>query len=79
MNEECPVCHYKFEREPGYFLGAMYVSYALTVAEIIALFVLFFWWTPLWAFFTIITIGLVVASFFNFRLSRQIWIHMFSR
>ena len=78
MNEECPVCHYRFEKEPGYFLGAMYVSYALTVGEIIALFLVFFWWTPLWAFFIIITVGLIAASFMNFRLSRQIWIHMFS-
>ena len=29
MHERCPVCDLKFEREPGYFLGAMYVSYSL--------------------------------------------------
>ncbi len=31
MNENCPICQLRFEREPGYFLGAMYVSYALSV------------------------------------------------
>jgi hypothetical protein len=31
MNEVCPVCELKFEREQGYFLGAMYISYALAV------------------------------------------------
>lgn len=31
MNEECPVCGLHFEIEPGFFWGAMYVSYALTV------------------------------------------------
>jgi uncharacterized protein (DUF983 family) len=31
MNESCPVCHLLYEREPGYFLGAMYISYALAV------------------------------------------------
>jgi Protein of unknown function (DUF983) len=31
MNERCPNCNLKFEREEGYFLGAMYVSYALSL------------------------------------------------
>src|SRR6266852_6724889 len=31
MCERCPVCDLKFEREPGYFLGAMYFSFALGV------------------------------------------------
>jgi len=31
MNTACPVCGLVFEREPGYFTGAMVVSYALAV------------------------------------------------
>src|ERR1043165_4276855 len=31
MYERCPVCNLKFERESGYFLGAMYISYGLGV------------------------------------------------
>lgn len=31
MNERCPVCGLVFEREPGYFTGAMVVSYVLAV------------------------------------------------
>lgn len=34
MFERCAVCDLKFEREPGYFLGAMYVSYGLALATI---------------------------------------------
>jgi uncharacterized protein (DUF983 family) len=30
MNRSCPVCGLKFEREPGYFLGALYVSYPIS-------------------------------------------------
>jgi len=40
MYERCEVCDLKFEREAGYFLGAMYVSYVLalgTIAVIAAL------------------------------------------
>ncbi|MEO9255866.1 MAG: DUF983 domain-containing protein [Tepidiformaceae bacterium] len=29
MREACPVCGLIFEREPGYFLGAMYASYTI--------------------------------------------------
>ncbi len=31
MHDACAVCGHRFEREPGYFLGAMYVSYAIAV------------------------------------------------
>src|SRR5438552_17405160 len=37
MNERCPVCDLKFEREEGYFLGAMYISYGLDLILIIGL------------------------------------------
>ena len=35
MNERCPVCNLHFERERGYFLGAMYVSYAMATAFLV--------------------------------------------
>jgi hypothetical protein len=31
MHERCAVCHLRFEREQGYFLGAMYINYGVTV------------------------------------------------
>ncbi len=31
MYERCSVCDLRYEREPGYFLGAMYISYALAL------------------------------------------------
>ena len=37
MRERCAVCDLKFEREPGYFLGAMYISYALGLGTILLL------------------------------------------
>ena len=38
MHERCPVCGLKFEREPGYFIGAMYMSYALTLPSMALVF-----------------------------------------
>ena len=31
MYERCAVCGLRFEREQGYFLGAMYINYGVTV------------------------------------------------
>src|SRR5687767_5366042 len=31
MYDDCPACGLKYEREPGYFLGAMYISYGMSV------------------------------------------------
>lgn len=36
MRTHCPHCQLKFEKEPGYFYVAMYVSYAFVVAELVA-------------------------------------------
>ena len=32
MNEHCANCALKFEREQGYFIGAIYINYAATIA-----------------------------------------------
>lgn len=29
MHARCPVCNILYEREPGYFLGALYISYGM--------------------------------------------------
>ena len=49
MHERCPVCGHKFEREPGYFLGAMYFSYALSIPPGLLL-VLLLWRITGWPF-----------------------------
>jgi uncharacterized protein (DUF983 family) len=35
VNKECSVCGAKFEPEPDFFYGAMYISYAFSVALVI--------------------------------------------
>lgn len=80
MNEYCPHCNNKFEKEPGYFYGAMYVNYGLTVAQSIATF------TIAQFFFTenfdlriipIIAVVILAMASINIRLSRLLWIYMF--
>jgi uncharacterized protein (DUF983 family) len=36
MNRECASCHLVFEREPGYFVGAIYINYAATAGVAVA-------------------------------------------
>lgn len=80
MNEHCPSCNAKFEREPGFFFGAMYVSYGLTVFEAIVVFGLmqfFFEKTFDPRIIGIIAAVIILCMNFNYRLSRIIWVHMF--
>ncbi len=79
MPINCTTCNYKFERETGFFFGAMFVSYALAAAEMIACLVLF--WllmdlTPLIVFFIVVFTSFLCSTF-NFRLARSIWIYIF--
>jgi uncharacterized protein (DUF983 family) len=40
MNDPCPVCGLLFQREEGYFLGAMYVSYGLSLLVLVPCYLL---------------------------------------
>ncbi len=39
MHKSCPVCDLTYEPEPGYYFGAMYVSYAINVAVFVTVWV----------------------------------------
>lgn len=80
MNEKCPHCNHKFLIEPGYFYGAMYVSYGLTVAEGIMIYLLssFFITTPV-HFFIILSVSAILLSTTNYKYARIFWIYLFTR
>ena len=81
MNEVCKVCALKFEREPGYFYVAMFVSYAMNVAEIITIGVasyvlgLALVYENLWYYVGLILTGVLLLSPINYRYSRVILLH----
>jgi uncharacterized protein (DUF983 family) len=79
MNQRCPVCDEDFRREPGYYFGATYVSYGLTVAFGLALYAFF---CVLFNFDTIhflvafsLILFLLLPLFYRF--ARLIWINFF--
>lgn len=83
MNDNCPFCDLKFEREPGYFYVAMFVSYAMTVAEMIIAGVLTYLITgnledPLIYMLGIFPI-IVLLSPFNYRYSRVVLLYWLTR
>ncbi|MBD0823918.1 MULTISPECIES: DUF983 domain-containing protein [Aestuariibaculum] len=81
MNERCQICNYKFERETGFFFGAMFVSYAIAVAQMIASLVVFWYFfdlSPLRVFVIVILVAFLLSTV-NFKLSRSIWIYLFYR
>jgi hypothetical protein len=78
MNVACPVCGFVFDRESGYFAGAMVVSYALAVPILAAMVI---------ALITLGGLDVVVALIigntaylflvpFIFRYSRVVWLHL---
>ncbi len=79
MNKRCNECELKYSPEPGFFFGAMYVSYGLTVLQGIITFLiarLFFekMFDP--RIIGIIAVVLVLLSSFNMRISRILWIYL---
>jgi len=80
MNSSCPKCFLKYHVEPGFFNGAMYVSYMLTVAEGILIYLvgqLFFEKTFDLRIIPYIIGGVILLATTNFKLSRVLWIYMF--
>ncbi|NOQ75724.1 MAG: DUF983 domain-containing protein [Crocinitomix sp.] len=81
INDNCESCGHKFDKEPGFFLGAMYVSYGLVIAECVAAFVIvqFFFESFLDARMVPIMLGVIlVMSGFNYSFSRVIWMFLFT-
>ncbi|CAM3985308.1 MULTISPECIES: DUF983 domain-containing protein [Flavobacterium] len=80
MHKNCPNCDFKFEKEPGFFFGAMFINYALGAAEALITYLIafsFFEKTFDLRIFPIIGVVIIGLSIFNIKLSRLIWIYMF--
>ena len=79
MNENCSHCGLKYQIEPSFFYGAMYVSYGLNVAIGIAAFIIsyFVFNASLKVTFISIIASLILSFPLVLRLSRNIYINMF--
>jgi uncharacterized protein (DUF983 family) len=79
MYERCGHCGFKYQIEPSFFYGAMYVSYALNVALGVATFVVSFVFFKTTITQSLLSIFAVMIVFFPvvIRLSRNIYINLF--
>lgn len=79
MLDHCLVCHQTYMPETGFYYGAMYVSYALTVGFGIVSYLIWSLITPVdtIAFLIYITVALIVLMPVTFRWSRTLWLSIF--
>ena len=79
MHESCSCCGVKYEKEPGFFQGAMYVSYGLTAGWFMLTWALdtFLFHSEIWQYITFIVVSMIVLMPLTFRLSRLIWMNFF--
>ncbi|MBP9690099.1 MAG: DUF983 domain-containing protein [Bacteroidia bacterium] len=81
MNEFCPVCEVRFEIEPGFFWGAMYVSYSITTAFMLVTCGILLWGfnDPEFWVYVVSIIGIVLLTLpWVFRYSRVLLLYFIS-
>lgn len=80
MNESCPHCGVRLQPEPGFYQGAMYVSYAFTVAIMVAvglaLYVLLN--NPAdWVYIVVVLVATILMVPLNYRYARIVYLYSF--
>ncbi len=78
MPKRCTQCELQFTPEPGYYWGAMFVSYILSAFPLMGI-VLFCMFGLNYPIGTSLLIGILIAALFYFKLmrfSRSLWIHL---
>lgn len=78
MNKQCHVCGLNFEPEPGYYYGAMFISYIFLGFLSLAFtgLLVFYFHLSLDLSIGILLILLALMFLWNLRFSRSIWIHL---
>lgn len=78
MKERCEVCGQNFMPEPGFYYGAMFISYLLSTfffLLVAAITIIYFDWSVEGAFGLIIFLG-AIFYIWVLRMSRSIWINL---
>ena len=78
MYSECARCHFRFEREAGYFVGAMYINYGMTVFIAFAGYFALDYFTSI-AFLPNFILWIAICALFPilfFRYSRSLWLSL---
>ena len=76
MHEACPACGLKLEREPGFFLGAIYFNYGITALLVLVTYAglrFFVGLNSQQTLFTTVALSVIFPVFF-FRFARSLWL-----
>lgn len=79
MNRACTVCEASFEPEPGFYFGAMFISYAFNVVIFVACWLVLYMFADVadWVYILVVALAAVAFTPFNFRASRVLWLYWF--
>lgn len=79
MHQRCTVCNESFFREPGFYYGAMFISYIFSgFFSLILMGLLILGFGIYWEHALAILIVVLAIGFgYLFKVSRSIWIHFF--
>ena len=80
LHKDCSVCGRKYEREPGFYIGAMYVSYGLAIALCISVYaacIVLFPEAAIWTRIVTILSALFLSTPIMYALSKILWATMF--
>ena len=82
MSRNCPVCNLTFEIEPGFFWGAMYVSYGITTAMMLIVGGLVYFFSnhhaEFWGYMIPIFLSMFLSIPFTYRYARVLMLSFFS-
>ncbi|MFN4950655.1 MAG: DUF983 domain-containing protein [Flavobacteriales bacterium] len=80
VKDKCEVCGLDLKPEPGFYYGAMYVSYALGVAVFVSIWASCNWFfdnVGVWTQISLVLIALIGLGPYLYALSKVIWANFF--
>ncbi|HLJ12107.1 MAG TPA: DUF983 domain-containing protein [Planctomycetaceae bacterium] len=78
MHESCAHCGLKYEREPGYFLGSIYINYGVTAVLMTAGWIAMRYGFGFASRHLLVPFGVLLVAFqvLFFRYARALWLAM---
>lgn len=76
MNEFCPVCELKLEREPGYYLMGIFFGYVINAIIFLPICIALYLAGVGWQAYVAVAVAIVLLSPLVLRYSRVVWLHV---
>jgi uncharacterized protein (DUF983 family) len=80
MPQSCSVCGQHYEPEPGFYWGAMYISFAFSVPIVLLSGAVLYWFfgdPPTWVYVTTVAVVMLLLTPPSFRYARAVMLYAF--